>query len=794
MNWISNYVRPRFSGLLARRNTPENLWIKDPESGEMVFHQDLERNQWVVPSSGYHMHISAKERLRHFFDPPPQKGGDVHPGEGVARGRYTVIDPPAVPQDPLKFRDERRYIDKLKDARSKTGQDDTILIARGLLHGVTTIAAVHEYRFMGGSLGLAAGEAIVRAAENAVEAEAPMVVFTASGGARMQEGILSLMQLPRTTVAVEMLHEARLPYIVVLTNPTTGGVSASYAMLGDVHIAEPGALICFAGPRVIEQTIREKLPEGFQRAEYLEEHGMVDMVVPRTQLRETIGRLVTTMTGAPAYEEPPVPAPVRRSRWGRSAKPLSETALKGETRSRAEALIEELSTLHPKGYDLSLGRIRRLLERLDHPERRLPPVVHVAGTNGKGSTIAFLRAILEAGGLSVHAHTSPHLVRWHERYRLGQKGGGEIVEDAVLAEAIARVARANGGEAITVFEILTAVAFVLFADAPADMALIEVGLGGRFDATNVVDKALAIITPVGLDHMAHLGDTTGKIAFEKAGILRAGVPLVLGVQDEAARDAIDGVALPLGIDPFAAGQDFQAHVERGRMVYQDVLDGGCLLDLPLPSLVGPHQVENAATAIAAARVLAGRGIVPLGDEALAEAIERGVASATWPARLQRITRGPLMRGAPPGTELWLDGGHNPHAAAAVAHHLAALAEERDRPLFMVAGMLDTKEPGPFFATFAGLVRHVFTVPLASTSADIAPAELARIAGAAGLSAEPAESVADALATLYRDWEYEPHGGAGGSVLGEGAGEGALRAPRVLLTGSLYLAGEVLAAT
>ena len=304
MNWISNYVRPRFSGLLARRSTPENLWIKDPETGEMVFHQDLERNQWVVPGSGYHMNIPARERLGHFFDP----GDDDHPVEGtVARGRFEVIDAPDVPQDPLKFRDERRYTDKLRDARSKTGQDDTILVAHGNVHGIRTVAAVHEYRFMGGSLGMAAGESIVRAAENAVKLKAPLVMFTASGGARMQEGVLSLMQLPRTTVAVEMVKRAKLPYIVVLTNPTTGGVSASYAMLGDVHIAEPGALICFAGPRVIEQTIREKLPEGFQRAEYLKDHGMVDMVVPRTELRDTIGNILTIMMRRDRYVAPPAP-------------------------------------------------------------------------------------------------------------------------------------------------------------------------------------------------------------------------------------------------------------------------------------------------------------------------------------------------------------------------------------------------------------------------------------------------------------------------------------------------------
>ena len=312
MNWISNYVRPRFSGLLARRTTPDNLWIKDPDTGEMVFHQDLARNQWVVPASGYHMHIGARERLEHFFDPDPDADGEAEPGEEHrGRGAFDLLPSPKVPQDPLRFRDERRYTDKLKDARSKTGQDDTILAAHGAVHGVPTVAAVHEYKFMGGSLGMAAGENIVAAMEAAVAREAAFVMFTASGGARMQEGILSLMQLPRTTVAVEALREAGLPYIVVLTNPTTGGVSASYAMLGDVHIAEPGALICFAGPRVIEQTIREQLPEGFQRSEYLLEHGMVDMVVPRGELRATIGRLLSVMTGRPAWKEPaPVAAPL----------------------------------------------------------------------------------------------------------------------------------------------------------------------------------------------------------------------------------------------------------------------------------------------------------------------------------------------------------------------------------------------------------------------------------------------------------------------------------------------------
>jgi acetyl-CoA carboxylase carboxyl transferase subunit beta len=287
LNWITNYVRPKITSLLTRSEVPENLWIKCPETGEMVFHKDLEANQWVIPTSGHHMRISARERLRHFLD-----DGAVH-----------AIELKKVAVDPLKFRDERRYTDRLKDSRAKTGMEDSILVGTGTIEGLPIVAAVQDFSFMGGSLGLAAGEAIVTAAETAVAEHRPLVLFAGSGGARMQEGILSLMQLPRTTVAVEMVKEAKLPYIVVLTNPTTGGVTASYAMLGDVHIAEPGALIGFAGQRVIEQTIREKLPEGFQRAEYLMEHGMVDMVVHRHQLKSTIATLLKLLTKTAA---PPV--------------------------------------------------------------------------------------------------------------------------------------------------------------------------------------------------------------------------------------------------------------------------------------------------------------------------------------------------------------------------------------------------------------------------------------------------------------------------------------------------------
>jgi acetyl-CoA carboxylase carboxyl transferase subunit beta len=287
MNWITNFVRPKINSMFGRREMPENLWVKDPETGEMVFHKDLEENQFVIPSSGYHMKIAARERLKFFFDD----------------GRYEVIENPKMPLDPLKFRDEKRYTDRLKEARTKTGLEDAILNAAGAIEGLPVVATVQDFAFMGGSLGMAAGEAIVHAFEVARQRRRPLILFAASGGARMQEGIFSLMQLPRTTVAVDRLKEAGLPYIVVLTNPTTGGVTASYAMLGDVHIAEPGALIGFAGPRVIEQTIREKLPEGFQRSEYLMQHGMVDMVVSRLEMKGTIARLLKLLLKAPAASD-----------------------------------------------------------------------------------------------------------------------------------------------------------------------------------------------------------------------------------------------------------------------------------------------------------------------------------------------------------------------------------------------------------------------------------------------------------------------------------------------------------
>ena len=430
------------------------------------------------------------------------------------------------------------------------------------------------------------------------------------------------------------------------------------------------------------------------------------------------------------------------------------------TAARADAAIDALMALHPKGYDLSLDRIRVLLERLGNPQAAMPPVIHVAGTNGKGSTIAFARAVLEAAGLSVHVHTSPHLVRWHERYRLGRPNGGKLVADEVLADAIEEVAAANGGEAITVFEILSAVMFLLFSRHPADVALVEVGLGGRFDATNVLETAaVSVITPIGMDHQMHLGDTLSAIAFEKAGILRTGVPAVVARQEPEALATLRARAKEVGAPLRVFGEDFHLDEEHGRLVYRDA---NGLLDLPRPALPGAHQAANAATAIAAARTFAPDRI---GQDAGA----CGLGDAVWPARLQRLRSGMLVDGLPDGVEVWLDGGHNGHAGAALARFfLDARAGDR-RALHLVTAMLDTKRPAEFLAPFLPLRPHVHAVPEASSEATIPPADLAATATALGLTAAVHPSVRAALAAIVT--RNEP--------------------ARILICGSLYLAGTVL---
>ncbi len=285
MNWITNYVRPKINTLWQKRETPENLWVKCPDCSQMIFHRELSEARQVCPYCAHHMRISPAERFEGLFD----------------KGAYKIIDAPETITDPLSFKDEKKYADRLKDARKKTGRMDAILIGKGEITGVKAVAAASDFSFMAGSMGVAVGDAILRGAQTAIDENAPFIMFSAAGGARMQEGILSLMQMPRTTIAVQMLREAKLPYISVFTHPTTGGVTASYAMLGDVQISEPNALICFAGPRVIEQTIREKLPEGFQRAEYLLEHGMLDMVLDRRKMPAEIGKLLRLLLKLPPH-------------------------------------------------------------------------------------------------------------------------------------------------------------------------------------------------------------------------------------------------------------------------------------------------------------------------------------------------------------------------------------------------------------------------------------------------------------------------------------------------------------
>lgn len=427
--------------------------------------------------------------------------------------------------------------------------------------------------------------------------------------------------------------------------------------------------------------------------------------------------------------------------------------------SKSDLILERLAALHPRKIDLSLDRMHRILAKLGNPERKLAPVVHIAGTNGKGSTAAYLRAMHEAAGHRVQVYTSPHLVRFHERVRLaGEDGGSTFVSEAELAAALEECEQANGGEPITIFEITTAAAFLIFSRHAADVLLLEVGLGGRLDATNVVDSPVAtVITPISMDHAAYLGETIELIAAEKAGIIKTGVPCVVARQPRAVEAVIERAAARLAAPLSISGQDWHAGEERGRLVYQD--ERG-LMDLPLPRLVGRHQFENAGAAIATLRFL------PFAiDE---KAVAAGLQSVEWPARLQPITSGPIAEAAPPGAEIWLDGGHNPAAGEVLAAAVAELEDRNQRPLYLVSGMLTSKDASGFFAPFQGLAREVVAVPIPDVEASFDPSDLARDAARAGLSARIAASVEEALQSLPR---------------GEPA--------RILICGSLYLAGHVL---
>ena len=421
--------------------------------------------------------------------------------------------------------------------------------------------------------------------------------------------------------------------------------------------------------------------------------------------------------------------------------------------SRTDAILKRLLTLHPKLIDLELGRTLSMLEAIGRPQDRLPPVIHVAGTNGKGSTIAFLRAMLEAQGKKVHVYTSPHLVAFRERIRLAAK----LVSSRALNEALEECEKANQGRPITFFEITTAAAFLLFSRVKADVLLLEVGLGGRFDSTNVIDNPLGtIITPISMDHTQFLGETLAEIASAKAGIVKSGAPLVVARQPDDAFEVIAQEARDKGVTPFVAGTDFDGFSQRGKLVYQDE-DG--LLDLPLPALAGAHQVDNAALAIAALRHF---GLA--GDEA---AMARGLKSVVWPARLMPL-RGALTAYLDDSQELWLDGGHNAAGAGVLAAALRDMAGARPAPLVLVCGMMAGKDAANFFAAFEGMATHVFTVPIPGETAALPARALAGFSKARGMETTIARSVPAAL-------ERAAH----------------FPGARIVICGSLYLAGMVL---
>jgi dihydrofolate synthase/folylpolyglutamate synthase len=427
-------------------------------------------------------------------------------------------------------------------------------------------------------------------------------------------------------------------------------------------------------------------------------------------------------------------------------------------------VIARLSALHPERIDLDLDRMHRLLARLEHPERKLPPVIHVAGTNGKGSTIAYLRAILEAAHLRVHAYTSPSLVRINECFRLGRPSGGTLVDDHELRAALEHCERANAGAPITIFEIETAAAFYLFAQHPADVVLLEVGLGGRLDATNVIDAPLAsVIAPVSMDHTEFLGPTLMTIAREKAAIIKRGVPAICAEQPPEATAVIEAQAKRMQAPLHSAGQEWHVNVERGRLVYQD--DRG-LMDLAAPKLFGRHQFDNAGLAIATLRAQKAFKI----DTA---AFEAGIVNAEWPARMQRLASGALVDQAPQGCEIWLDGGHNAEGGRVAAAALGDLEERVSRPLVVIVGMMANKDGGAFLANFAGLTRHIIAVQIPDRDKAMPPDRLADAARALGMRVEAAAGVEAALRSLARLVYEVP--------------------PRILITGSLYLAGHVLAA-
>ena len=426
-------------------------------------------------------------------------------------------------------------------------------------------------------------------------------------------------------------------------------------------------------------------------------------------------------------------------------------------------MLERFLSLHPRKIDLSLGRTFDLLAKLGYPEKKLPPVIHVAGTNGKGSTVALMRAMLEAAGKSVHVYTSPHLVHFHERIRLGQKGRGRLVTEAELVDAFARCESANAGAPVTMFEITTAAALLLFSEHKADYLLLEVGLGGRYDSTNVIDAPLAsVITPVSMDHPEFLGNTIAEIASAKAGIIKSGAPVFIAQQLKDALREFEREARLMRTTIRLAGRDFSAREENGRLIYEDAQ---ALLDLPLPRLPGRHQIDNAALAIACLR----HCVPDLTQDAMAQ----GLTHAEWPARLQNLTRGALLDLTPAGAELWLDGAHNEAGGRVLAQAMAQFDQRQPRPLILLCGSLATKDTSGFLHHFSGLAQELIALPIPGEHVAREATEIVGLAQAANIPSSVADGIAEALTTLRaRSWAV---------------------APRILICGSLYLAGEILKA-
>ncbi len=433
------------------------------------------------------------------------------------------------------------------------------------------------------------------------------------------------------------------------------------------------------------------------------------------------------------------------------------------TTDASDAVLDDLKRLHPVLIDLSLDRIRGLMDRLGRPQDCLPAVIHVAGTNGKGSTIAFMQAILQADGKRVHTYTSPHLVRFHERIQLADDTGTtRPITDDQLVALLDHVRAINDGAPMTFFEITTAAALLAFAETPADIVLLEVGLGGRLDATNIINTpALSVITPISIDHADKLGDSLAQIAFEKAGILKPGIPAIIGPQHPDAMTSIEQAARRTNTTLICFGRDFDAFEERGRLVYQAEHR---LLDLPLPALIGRSQITNAGTALAAILTMTGAATPT-------EALEQGLRSARWPARFSRLCPRQIGLGDADETEIWLDGGHNPAAAEALAQTLADLQDRAPKPTFLVVGMMAQKDAPGFLGAFKGLVRSIHAVPIPNENASMTAAELRTHATGVGLSAREAATVGDALAAIASETPGPK---------------------RILICGSLYLAGDVLA--